>query len=339
LYGLTSALQVPGQHVGVLALAGGYLPDDVKAACEGMGVTPPLLEDVLLLGGSLRSFGSDDRFDRELALDLQVLAGVLPGAHISVYFASTDTSNFAPALDQLLRQAQLPNVLSISWGTAEALWAASDIDAAQSKITTAVQRGITVLAAAGDAGATFSGQPTVCFPGSSPDVLCCGGTKIVLSPDGTSIVSETVWNDPAGSTGGGLSEHFRPPPSYQQTLQLPTPIGGRQTGRGVPDVAAAAADVPGYRIILKGQSLSTDGTSGATPLWAGLIALANAQRGYPKAPVHSYLYRHTELFKQVTGNNRINGVGYEAVPGAWNACVGLGVPHASALIESLATLV
>ena len=77
-----------------------------------------------------------------------------------------------------------------------------------------------------------------------------------------------------------------------------------------------------------------DGTSAATPLWAALIAMANAQRGAPMGLINPLLYANPALFRPITdGNNRIDGVGYDAGPG-WNACTGLGVPKGSEIIAA-----
>ena len=58
--------------------------------------------------------------------------------------------------------------------------------------------GVTVCCAAGDNGSAdgvTDGKPHVDFPASSPFALGCGGTKLVGS--GTTISSETVWNENA----------------------------------------------------------------------------------------------------------------------------------------------
>jgi kumamolisin len=77
-----------------------------------------------------------------------------------------------------------------------------------------------------------------------------------------------------------------------------------------------------------------DGTSAAAPLWAGLIALANAARGAPLGFMHTLLYNNPMLCGQVSqGNNRIDGLGYDA-GGSWNACTGLGVPRGRGIIAA-----
>jgi kumamolisin len=91
------------------------------------------------------------------------------------------------------------------------------------------------------------------------------------------VIDEVVWND--GTIGtGGISDAF-PVPAYQSGLALPPSVNDGKLRRGVPDVAAAASGRPGYRIVLNGTEIVKDGTSAVAPLWAGLIAMANAARG------------------------------------------------------------
>src|SRR5262249_36129252 len=93
----------------------------------------------------------------------------------------------------------------------------------------------------------------------------------------------------------------------------------------------------GYRIVLNGKELVKDGTSAATPIWAALIAIANASRGTPLGFVNSALYSNPAAFRVIDqGNNRVGGQGYDAGAG-WNACTGLGVPKGADTIAALAT--
>jgi kumamolisin len=198
----------------------------------------------------------------------------------------------------------------------------------------------TVLFAAGDelaTGGLTDGKAHVWFPASSPYALSCGGTSPTPGAGGTGVSAETVWNDGVSGTGGGISDAF-PVPAYQTSLTLPRSVNDGAARRGVPDVAGAAAGTPGYRIVLNGVEVIKDGTSAVAPLWAGLIAIANAKRGTPLGFVNSALYANPSLFRQIDqGNNRVDGKGYDAGPG-WNACTGLGVPNGADIIAALAAV-
>ena len=76
------------------------------------------------------------------------------------------------------------------------------------------------------------------------------------------------------------------------------------------------------------------GTSAVAPLWAGLIALSNAQNknaaGLPQAKLYSATGQ--KAFRDITQGN--NGA-YKATTG-WDACTGLGSPMGSAIVALLA---
>jgi len=190
--------------------------------------------------------------------------------------------------------------------------------------------GVTITVACGDDGSTDGVSGTanhVDFPASSPHVLACGGTT--LTGSGTTIESEVVWNELAageGATGGGVSTVFALP-SWQSNSNVPA------GGRGVPDVAGDADPSTGYVIRVDGETTVIGGTSAVAPLWAGLIALANAQNGTTAGFVNPALYgAETSAFRDITQGN--NG-GYSAGPG-WDACSGLGSPMGTAAIAALA---
>jgi kumamolisin len=342
LYGLPEDLDGAGQTVGIVAGGGGWLPDDLaKATGRKIDVVEVSTD------GTTNLFGGGTTFDIELALDLQVLAAIVPAARIIVYFCDDTQKGMAKAIEAAVADdVNRPSVLSVSWGSAEKYWkpgtdaAPSPRDRIQAALATARERKMTVVAAAGDQLATAGETRTanVLFPSSSPLVLACGGTNLRLSDDGGAIVSETVWKDGLIGTGGGISDVFDVP-DYQAKIALPPSFRDGARRRGVPDVAAAASASPGYRVVVDGQGLSKDGTSAATPLWAGIVALANAMRGQPLGLINPYLYANPSFCRRIiSGNNKVDDIGYEAGPD-WNACCGLGAPVGAEIVRSLAMTV
>jgi kumamolisin len=194
--------------------------------------------------------------------------------------------------------------------------------------------GISITVAAGDDGSSdgvTTGGNHVDFPASSPHVLACGGTKLIGS--GTTITSEVVWNETAskeGATGGGVSTFF-PLPTWQANSKVP--LAGSFAGRGVPDVAGDADPTTGYTVRVDGQTMVIGGTSAVAPLWAGLIALNNAQNkttaGFLQPAIYSA--KATSAFHDITSGN--NGA-FSAGPG-WDACTGQGSPIGTALVTLL----
>lgn len=340
LYGIPLDRDMSSVRVGIVALGGGYLASDLAAALAGMNRQQPVVVDVAVDGNG-NNFGNGTMADQEIALDLQVLAALLPKARITVYFAGNTAGSLTGAIHQaVFDDVNRPQVISVSWGSAEKFWTEAGRDAMQSVLADAQRLRVAVLFAAGDelaTGGLVDGKVHVWFPASSPYALGCGGTQPTLAADNASIASEAVWNDGFSGTGGGISDVF-PVPAYQSQLNLPKSVNDGAVRRGVPDVACAAASMPGYRIVVNGVESAKDGTSAATPLWAALIAMAHVERGEPISLLNSALYANAAAFRTIAqGNNRVHGKGYDAGPG-WNACTGLGVPKGSELIAALATI-
>jgi kumamolisin len=338
LYGIPLDRDVTQQCVGIIAMGGGYQASDLAYALDRMRQRPPTVID-FAVGGVTNQYGGGGRDDQEIALDLQVLAGLLPGARIVVYFTSNTAEALANAIDQAVRDdVNRPQVLSISWGSPEFYWTAPRREVVCAALCDAVRLQVSVILAAGDQLATSGmtdGKAHVWFPASSPYVLACGGTSLTLA--GSAVDSEKVWNEGTVGTGGGISDYY-PVSDFQLGAGLPPSVNDGHRGRGVPDVAALAAKAPGYRIVVGGAEIAKEGTSAATPLWAALIAMANAERGSPLGLVTPHLYAAPRLMRRIrSGNNRQNGIGYAAGAG-WNACTGLGVPRGVQIIATLANV-
>jgi kumamolisin len=223
--------------------------------------------------------------------------------------------------------------MSISWGQSEDQWTAQARTALDDALLDAAALGVTVTAAAGDNGSSDGGGGTTKhadFPASSPHALACGGTS--LHSKGTTISSETVWNDGAGggATGGGVSDVFALP-SWQKGVGVPA--GAKSGGRGVPDVAGNADPETGYQVLVDGKQAVYGGTSAVAPLWAALVARLAQSLGSPLGLLQPTLYPlHAALHDITSGNNGA----YSAKKG-WDACTGLGTPNGTALLAALTT--
>ena len=339
-YGIPLDRDVSSIRVGIIALGGGYLESDLAAALAGMNRQPPVVVNVPPTGND-NGLGTSDVADQELALDLQVLAGLLPNSKIVVYFAENSAAGLTDAIHQAVFDEQhAPQVISVSWGSAEKFWTEPGRDAMQAVLADAARLRVSVLFASGDQLATSGltdGKVHVWFPASSPYATSCGGTQPGPAAGNGSAAADAVWNAGTIGTGGGISDAF-PVPDYQSHLTLPKSQNDGAIRRGVPDVACAAAASPGYRIIVNGQPMAMSGTSAATPLWAALVAMAVAARGEQIGFLNAALYSNPGAFRAVEqGNNRVGGKGYDAGPG-WSACTGLGVPKGADLLAALTTV-
>jgi subtilase family serine protease len=235
----------------------------------------------------------------------------------------------------------------------------------------AARDGVTVLAASGDSGAadvkldasTYYLAPQTSWPDSDPLVTGVGGTQLHFGANGAPA-APTAWNDTydvaaegfaAGgtgpsplSTGGGRSVLFSRP-GFQDGVR--GVVGNR---RGVPDVSMSAAcdgSVVTYATFggaPPGWSPSC-GTSEATPLFAGIVALADQVAGHRLGLVNPALYRlaaaHAPGITDVTegnstvsftqGGRRYTVRGFAATRG-YDLTSGVGTVNAALFVPELA---
>ena len=323
-----------GQTIGIIELGGGYRQTDLTAYFKTLGLAAPGITAVSVDKGKNKPSNANSA-DGEVMLDIEVAGSVAPGAKLAVYFTPNTDQGFIDAITTAVHDTKnKPSVISISWGGPESSWTAQSTAALDAACQSAAALGVTITVAAGDNGSSDGGTGNnVDFPASSPHVLGCGGTK--LDANGATIVSEVVWNELAnneGATGGGVSNVFALPP-WQDNSNVPKP-SGTTGGRGVPDVTGDADPTTGYTIRVDGKTMPIGGTSAVAPLWAGLVAVANAQLGTQVGFIQPAIYaaKAASAFNDITvGNNPA----FSAGPG-WDACSGLGSPIAGKLIPLLA---
>jgi subtilase family serine protease len=173
----------------------------------------------------------------------------------------------------------------------------------------AASSGITFLSSSGDQGSAdcvgLNNLPIdrlgVNYPASSPWVTGVGGTNIELD-SANRITRQVVWNDTSlqpGAAGGGGSSMLFDRPSYQDGTV-------KRNVRAVPDVSMLADIVPGYAVFCSATGdcvtkatpnpwQTVGGTSAATPLLAGGLALVDQQMRANGRPdiglVNPLLYR------------------------------------------------
>lgn len=318
----------------------------------------------------------------EAALDIENVLAYAPGARLLVYQGPNSNSG-APGsgpydvFSAIVNQDRA-QVVSVSWGECEAALGPANARAENALFAQAAIQGQTIVSAAGDSGsedcqASSSApapQAAVDDPASQPFVTGVGGTTLsILGPR----PSEQVWNNggtPAaalqpGAGGGGISSLWGMPPAQLTAagalgVRSGAPNGarcGRPGGwcRQVPDVSADADPATGYEIYWNGSGANPinprgwqaiGGTSAASPVWAALMALADASRGCAGGQVGMALpalYRaagsdYAGAFNDVrSGNNDFTGTNsgqFAATPG-YDMASGLGSPNAATLIPAL----
>lgn len=328
IYGFPAEVTGKGQCVGIIELGGGYRTEDLNAYFKGLKIPKPVIK-AISVDEAKNAPSTADSADGEVMLDIEVAGTVAPGANIAVYFAPNTEQGFLNAITKAIHDTKnKPTVISISWGTAEVNWTTQALDSYNEAFKTAAALGVTICAASGDSGSSDGekdGKVHVDFPASSPYVLACGGTRLVV--ENNTISAETVWHASDNSaSGGGVSDYF-PLPDYQEKAGVPLALDTRFKGRGLPDVAGDADPDTGYKILVDGKELVIGGTSAVAPLMAGLIALVNEKNKKAAGFINPQIYSGKGVLRDIiTGDNKTTAkqTGYSAGKG-WDACTGLGI--------------
>ena len=316
----------------------------------------------------------------ETTLDVEYAHVIAPGASIVLVetpVSETEGTHGFPQIvtaEEYVLDHHLGDVISQSFSaTEETFPGAAAVDGLRSAYTLAYKDKVTVLAASGDSGAadvkqnqtTYYLSRVTSWPDSDPLVTAVGGTQLHFGAQG-GAAAPTVWNDTynqaanefadgnAGpnplASGGGLSIFFARP-SYQNGVR--SVVAGR---RGVPDISMSAAcngSVDTYGTF-GGQAAGwtpTCGTSEATPLFAGIVALADQMAGHPLGLINPALYTlaaegaagivpvtsgsNTVSFDQ--GGSKHTVRGFTARKG-YDLATGLGTVNAAFFVPELAVV-
>jgi hypothetical protein len=304
-----------GEVVGLLEFDGFY-PGDVQKNAAQAGVAPVPTQTVLLDGFN----GAPGSSNIEVILDIVMVSDMAPGlSKVMVYegYTPNDVLN-RMATDNLAQQ------LSSSWGFG--------INATTEQIFKQyIAQGQSLVQASGDSGAYKNGVMT---PSDDPNLTVVGGTSLTTSGAGGPWQSENTWS----GSGGGVSTVYAIP-SYQQGLSMAA-NGGSTKMRNIPDLALTA-DIQMFLIQSNGQAVVVGGTSAATPLWAGFIALANQQAAANAKTRIGFL--NPLVYGIGKGNNYSadlndirsgNDNGFSAVSG-YDLATGWGSPAGQHLINDL----
>jgi hypothetical protein len=291
------------------------------------GCTFSVVHSTILGGMTAAPPDYDSGWATETAIDVEWSHATAPMARIILIEAPDSSTNSLLAAIHLAN-AMGPGVVSMSFGLPEGSWTSSVEDAF-------TKPKMTYVAAAGDAGAK------VLWPAVSPHVVAVGGTTLSYSAAGGHR-SEVVWT----GTGGGVSQ-YTALPSYQAA------VPGMDTlkFRSVNDVTFNGDSTTGQylAVIAQGSTavkwLSAGGTSLSTAQWAGILALANAQRAQaaqqPLGAPHALLYGiasqpegYAQDFNDVTQGSDgscascFAGLGYDSPSG-------IGTPNVTSLLSAL----
>ena len=216
----------------------------------------------------------------------------------------------------------------------------------------ALAHGVTVLASSGDDGATDAESDATTlypfrvnsWPSSDPLVTSVGGTLLNLDDQGNRLSPDVVWNDTIGAGGGGVSGVFSRP-LYQTGVSKE--VGNR---RGTPDISMSASTSGAAWIYTSFGGVSVGwhlvgGTSEASPIFSGIVALADQAAGHRLGLINPALYimgtlshasGSTGIVDVTSGNNSFGGVtGFTAKRG-YDLASGWGTIDAARFVPTLA---
>ena len=295
----------------------------------------------------------------ETSLDVEWAHTIAPGANILLVETPVAETEGVTGFPQIVEAENyvidhhLGDVISQSFGATEETFQNKNgnfdprlIYDLRSAYLNAAIHGVTVLAGSGDEGVTndeLGGAALYpnrvnSWPSSDPLVTSVGGTQLDLDESGDRVAPDVVWNDGFGASGGGVSAVFARP-FYQDGVR--SVVGG---ARGTPDISMSAAVNGGVWVYMSFAGIESPGvldpgwyifggTSEATPLLAGEVAIADQIAGHRIGLINPSLYAIWDgpgsgITDITSGNNTFGGVtGYNAGPG-YDLATGLGTPNA-----------
>ena len=338
-YGGT-ALTGAGQNLALFEFAGTDL-SDLSTYYTNAKETEPFTPTLISTGGygtSCVDSGSSACDDTEQTLDMTQFMGMAPGANMLYMYVCgdvlangsgniSDTACISAMVSTT--DAPLSKQISCSWG-----WTPADPSTLDPYFEQMASQGQNFFAASGDDSAWSSSNEA--WPADDANIVSVGGTDLTTSSAGGPWASETAWAD----SGGGVSPDDIAIPSWQ------TPVDGcsgcSKTLRNGPDVAGNANFT--YYVCADQTTCTANeygGTSFATPMWAGYLALANQQAAtngntigyinptvYPAAEGSSY----STYFHDITSGS----CGKYSSATGFDLCTGWGSPNTTGLITLLA---
>src|SRR6204780_5241759 len=337
-YGGT-ALNGTGQNLALFEFAGTDLAD-LTTYYKNVGQTEPYTPTLISTGGLGTSWvdnGSSACDDTEQTLDMTQFMGMAPGSTMLYMYVCGDVlaSGSGSISDTACISAMVPTTdaplskqISCSWG-----WTPADPSTLDPYFEQMASQGQNFFAASGDSSAWSSSNEA--WPADDANIVSVGGTDLTTSSAAGPWKSETAWAD----SGGGISPDSIPIPSWQKLSGVITSSNhGSTTLRNGPDVAANA-NFTFYVCADQTTCTANDygGTSFATPMWAGYLALANQQaaaNGDSIGFLNPIIYPASKaaLFHDTTSGTSGSyhaGTGYDLVTG-W------GSPNTPGLIGLLA---
>jgi subtilase family serine protease len=345
------------------------IQNDLKAFDAQWGLPDTTVE--VVQAGTIPPFdpanGDMVGWAQETTLDVEYAHAIAPGAHIVLVetpVAETEGVTGFPEMmnaEKALIDKGVGDVITQSFGATENTFPGFDSGDFSSLLNLryafkdAALHRVTVLASSGDDGATDAtadGSSTYPFqvnswPSADPLVTSIGGTQMTLDNAGNRTAPDVVWNDGFGAGGGGLSHVFSRPLFQLGVRNL---VGDH---RGTPDISMSAAVDGGCWVYYTFVNPTSPwhifgGTSEASPIFSGIVAMADQVAHHRLGNLNAALYvlgflsrlPHspvpTGLVDVTSGDNSFAGVtGFPAGPG-YDLSSGWGTIDAATFVPALA---
>jgi subtilase family serine protease len=320
-YGIGNTFDGAGQTVAVIdAYASPTIVQDVNqwSTNRGLPTLQPNQFSQVVAPGTFRR-PQNPRQDPqgwygEETLDIEAVHGMAPAAKIVYVGAPNNYQDLDAAMNHVVDR-HLAQIVTNSYGFHGEFLPPGFIKPFEQTLIQGAIEGIGIYFSSGDSGDETSvlGVASPDWPASSPWVTAVGGTALGVSQANTRVL-ETGWGTSTYrcntttlvctrlawlyGSGGGVSRIFAKP-SYQASISA--------SGRAVPDVAALGDPQTGY---LVGQTQTfpegahydeyrLGGTSLSSPIFAGLMALADQAAGHPHGFANPLFYAHGGAFYDV----------------------------------------
>ncbi|MCL2544136.1 MAG: S53 family peptidase [Nocardioidaceae bacterium] len=337
-YGMSGAIgsgnDGKGVTIGIIdAFASPYIASDAETYSQRHGLPSLKGHFTQLITNGSQNKPPNKKMDPqgwagEETLDVEAAHTMAPGADI-VYIGANNNGRDLDALMNKVVNNHLADIVSNSYGySGEALPPGTIKPSLDTQVQAAAE-GISLLFSSGDNGDETGGDPSAAptpdWPASSPYVTAVGGTSMGIGADDqrifetgwetarSTLSSDGTWSTPTYQygSGGGTSRLFAQP-SYQAGV-VPTSMSQTYGGapmRVVPDVSALGDPTTGMLVgetqafpdgTQKYAEYRIGGTSLASPLYAGMLALAEQKAGHEFGLANPRLYAAASSSYDVTG--------------------------------------
>lgn len=282
--------------IGLLLWGDGFSPSDLSQFGQQMYPSnePAFSYNAVPLDGapapSTNAPNDPSNAPLELTLDMEWSISQAPGALlVPVYVPDGPAdNNYSPSdsdledgLSYLVNSATV-DVISMSFGAPEGGDPSFQTGTDQ-LLEDAATMGISAFASSGDNGGCVLGSDRTCanpnspqteYPAASPWVVAVGGTQPIIDLSlGGGPTGQEAGDAGWSGSGGGYSTTYLAP-TWQDVGSAYTLIESQGHGqRGIPDISGPAAN---NTLIYNGSLQHGEGTSFASPAWAGLVAEMDA---------------------------------------------------------------